>query len=41
MTGPMVKITGLTRRFGDVTAVDNIDLEINPGELFSDRKSVV
>ncbi|MCJ7815442.1 MAG: ABC transporter ATP-binding protein [Xanthomonadales bacterium] len=31
----MVKITGLTRRFGNVTAVDNIDLEINPGELFS------
>ena len=35
MTGPMIKISGLTRRFGDVTAVDNVDLEINPGELFS------
>jgi len=35
MTGPIVKISGLTRRFGDVTAVDNVDLEINPGELFS------
>jgi len=31
----MVKISGLTRRFGDIAAVDNIDLEINPGELFS------
>jgi putrescine transport system ATP-binding protein len=35
MTGPMVKISGLTRRFGDLAAVDNIDLEIRPGELFS------
>jgi putrescine transport system ATP-binding protein len=35
MNGPMVKIEGLTRRFGDVTAVDGIDLEIKPGELFS------
>jgi len=31
----MVKISGLTRRFGDLAAVDNIDLEIRPGELFS------
>ncbi len=31
----MVKISGLTREFGDVTAVNDIDLEIHRGELFS------
>ena len=31
---PLVRISGLTKRFGDVTAVDNIDLEIWQGELF-------
>jgi putrescine transport system ATP-binding protein len=31
---PFVKIKGLTKRFGNVTAVDNIDLEIYQGELF-------
>jgi len=35
MKNPMVKVTGLTRCFGDVTAVDHIDLEIHAGELFS------
>lgn len=32
---PMVKIRSLSKQFGDVTAVDNIDLDIYPGELFS------
>jgi putrescine transport system ATP-binding protein len=32
---PMVSVRGLTRRFGDVTAVDHLDLDIFPGELFS------
>lgn len=31
---PLVRISGLTKRFGDVTAVDNVDLEIWQGELF-------
>jgi len=31
---PIVKIRGLTKCFGDVTAVDGVDLDIYPGELF-------
>ena len=31
---PFVEIRGLTKKFGDVTAVDNVDLEIYRGELF-------
>lgn len=30
-----IKICGITKRFGDVTAVNNLSLEINQGELFS------
>ena len=30
----MIKIDKLTRRFGDITAVDNLDLEVNKGEVF-------
>ena len=30
-----VKITGVTKRFGDVIAVDNVDLEIADGEFFA------
>jgi spermidine/putrescine transport system ATP-binding protein len=33
--GGGVKLVGLTKRFGDVTAVDGISLEIEPGEFFS------
>jgi len=32
---PMVRVRGLTRRFGEVTAVDRVDLDIFRGELFS------
>ncbi|WP_408641650.1 ABC transporter ATP-binding protein [Solicola gregarius] len=35
MTTPAVAITGLEKRFGDVTAVDGVDLEIASGEFFS------
>lgn len=35
MSHPMVKVSRLTRQFGDVAAVDGIDLEVQPGELFS------
>jgi len=32
---PAVEIAGVTKRFGDVTAVDNIDLNIADGEFFA------
>ena len=32
---PMISVRGLTRRYGNVTAVDRIGLDIFPGELFS------
>ena len=31
---PFVKIRGVTRKFGDFAAVDNVDLDIYKGELF-------
>ena len=31
---PVVRATGLTRRFGDFTAVDSLDLEIHPGMIY-------
>ena len=31
---PLVQIRGVTKKYGDVTAVDNVDLDINKGELF-------
>jgi ABC-2 type transport system ATP-binding protein len=31
---PLVRAVALTRRFGDVTAVDGIDFAVRPGELF-------
>ena len=35
MSDPVVKIEGLARRFGAVTAVDGVDLEIARGEFFA------
>src|SRR5262245_46822445 len=32
---PLVKFSGVTRRFGKHVAVDNVDLEIDAGEFFS------
>lgn len=34
-TDPIVRIEGLTKRFGSVVAVDGVDLEIRRGELFA------
>ena len=31
---PLVRTRGLVRRFGSVLAVDGVDLEVNPGEVF-------
>jgi lipooligosaccharide transport system ATP-binding protein len=31
---PVIKVQGLTKKFKDLTAVDNINLEINKGECF-------
>ena len=33
--GPAVRLEGLEKRFGDVAAVDGVDLEIGDGEFFS------
>lgn len=33
-TKPVVTVNGLTKRFGDFTAVDRISFEVNPGEIF-------
>lgn len=32
---PAIRLTGLTKQFGNVTAVDHVDLEIAEGEFFS------
>lgn len=34
MTPPLVEARALTKRFGDFTAVDQIDFEVHPGEVF-------
>lgn len=31
---PIIETRGLTRRFGNLTAVDSLDLAIDPGEIF-------
>jgi ABC-2 type transport system ATP-binding protein len=31
---PIIEIRGLTRRFGDLTAVDHLDLTVGAGEIF-------
>ena len=35
MTSSIVRIEGVTKRFGSVTAVDNVSLDIQRGELFA------
>ena len=35
MSDPIVKIQGVTKRFGEVEAVAGVDLEIERGELFA------
>lgn len=35
ITAPALKIDALTRRFGDVSAVDAVSIEVQPGELMS------
>ena len=32
---PDIRLAGLVKRYGDVTAVDHIDLEIEHGEFFT------
>ena len=32
-SSPAIRLTGLTKKFGDLTAVDDIDLTIQPGEV--------
>ncbi|WP_448061360.1 ABC transporter ATP-binding protein [Cellulomonas hominis] len=34
MPAPVISAVGLTKRFGELTAVDGIDLEVPPGESF-------
>ena len=34
-TTPAIRLTGLTKSFGSVTAVDGVNLDIAPGEFFS------
>lgn len=31
----MIELAGLTKRFGDLTAVDNLSLTVRPGEIFA------
>ncbi|HUG29861.1 MAG TPA: ABC transporter ATP-binding protein [Candidatus Limnocylindria bacterium] len=35
MNEPMIRIEGLTKRFGDVAAVDSVDLELRENEFFA------
>ena len=35
VTGPVVRSTGLTKRFGEVTAVDDVSLALGRGEILS------
>ncbi|HEY6072849.1 MAG TPA: ABC transporter ATP-binding protein, partial [Anaerolineales bacterium] len=34
MTSPVIEITGLSRRFGEIQAVDQLSLEVQAGEIF-------
>jgi ABC-2 type transport system ATP-binding protein len=35
MSAPIIRTQGLTKRFGDFTAVDNLSLEVAPGSIFA------
>ena len=35
MAPPIIRATGLTKRFGDFTAVDGLDFEVAPGSIFA------
>jgi len=35
MTEPIIRVQGLTKRFGDFTAVDNLDLSVMPGSIYA------
>jgi len=35
MSTPIIRTRGLTRRFGDFTAVDSLDLTVHPGTIFA------
>lgn len=34
MTGPPIEVTSLTKRFGDTTAIDDIEFTVHEGEVF-------
>ena len=34
MPGPTIASSGLTKVYGDLVAVDQLDLELHPGEVF-------
>ena len=41
---PVIRVRGLTKRYGDVQAVAGVDFDVAAGEIFGllgDRKSVV
>ncbi|MQM28310.1 ATP-binding cassette domain-containing protein [Glycomyces sp. NEAU-7082] len=33
-SSPSIRLSGVSKRFGDVTALDGVDLELAPGEIF-------
>jgi ABC-2 type transport system ATP-binding protein len=35
MSAPIIRAQGLTKRFGDFTAVDNLSIEVVPGSIFA------
>ncbi|HVM95926.1 MAG TPA: ABC transporter ATP-binding protein, partial [Candidatus Acidoferrales bacterium] len=35
MSAPVIQVTGLTKRFGDFTAVDNLSIAVHPGSIFA------